>query len=246
MRIDELFWDEDNEEHIAAHGVTIEEVEAAIFDRASIALRTTGPSGQPRQVFLGQSDAGRYLFIVLEPVHAHLSRPVTARDMTDGEKTRYKRRGDEMEKHIPRFGSREEEAKFWAETGIEDLASGQVEEAEIERPERPSTTTFAVRLDRKTVSLLREVAKAYNLGVTQLVRSWMLERLKLEQQAGVLAHLRYAFPADFELAVRKKVVQTAMAHVVEIAEGALEELGSRFESEVELTREGCKQTSVQR
>ncbi len=148
-----------------------------------------------------------------------------------------------MGKHIPRFGSREEEAKFWAETGMEDLTSGQVEEAEIERPERPSTTTFAVRLDRKTVLLLREVAKAYNLGVTQLVRSWTLERLKLEQQAGALAHLRHSFPADFELIVRKKVVQAAMAHVVEIAERALEELGSRFESEVELTREGLDETA---
>ncbi len=66
MRIDELAWDEDNEEHIAHHGVTIEEVEAAIFDQASTTLRTTGPSGQLRYAFLGQSDAGRYLFIVLE------------------------------------------------------------------------------------------------------------------------------------------------------------------------------------
>jgi uncharacterized DUF497 family protein len=92
MRIDGLVWDEVNEAHIARHGVTIEEVEAAVFDRSSLPLRTTGPKDQLRYIFLGQSDAGRYLFVVLEPPVKGQARPVTARDMSDAERARYKRR----------------------------------------------------------------------------------------------------------------------------------------------------------
>ena len=42
LRIDELVWDDWNEEHIARHGVRPEEVKEAVFDQASIFFRTTG------------------------------------------------------------------------------------------------------------------------------------------------------------------------------------------------------------
>lgn len=40
LRIDELVWDEWNENHIGRHGVRPEEVEEAVFDRASSFMRT--------------------------------------------------------------------------------------------------------------------------------------------------------------------------------------------------------------
>lgn len=43
-----------------------------------------------------------------------------------------------MAKRIPHFESREEEAKFWDETRLDELAADQFEEVEVDRPERGS------------------------------------------------------------------------------------------------------------
>jgi hypothetical protein len=139
---------------------------------------------------------------------------------------------------IPRFESTDEEADFWDKTALEDLAPGQVQPAEVERPESAVSTTFAVRLRPATVALLKEVAKAHNLGVTQLVRSWILDRLRVEQKAGVLAELKYPLAGDFEIVIRKKAVESVMGEVGNVAERVISEIARRFESEVELTRDG--------
>lgn len=143
-----------------------------------------------------------------------------------------------MGQHIPHFENSDEEADFWGKTALEDLAPGQIEPAEVERPERAVSSTFAVRLKPETVSLLKEVAKAHNLGVTQLVRSWILDRLRVEQQAGVLAELRYPVAGDFEITIRRKAVESVMGEVGRAAEQVISEIAKRFESEVELTRDG--------
>ncbi|MGH2711536.1 MAG: BrnT family toxin [Actinomycetota bacterium] len=92
MRIDELVWDEWNEDHIGRRGIRQEEVEEAVFDRASLFLRTHR-EGVLRYLVTGLTEAGRYLFLVLEPLSGNRAYVVTARDMTDGEKGRFKRRG---------------------------------------------------------------------------------------------------------------------------------------------------------
>lgn len=91
MRIDELEWDDWNEEHIAKHGVDPTEIEEVVFDRASTFLRTKSAQHR-RYVVLGLTDAGRYLFVVLELVGTGKGYTVTARDMTDDEKHRFKAR----------------------------------------------------------------------------------------------------------------------------------------------------------
>lgn len=137
-----------------------------------------------------------------------------------------------MGEHIPAFGSREEEVEFWEKTGLEALAPGELEEVEVERPQRPLSTTFAVRFDARTVGLLRRVAKAQQLGPTQLVRAWVLERLRLEQSVGVLAEPRSDFPADFELTLRRTVVDTLMAKLPEAAEEAIQDVLDRADQEI--------------
>jgi len=42
LRLDELVWDEWNEGHIHEHGIEPGEVEEAVFDPASLVLRTRG------------------------------------------------------------------------------------------------------------------------------------------------------------------------------------------------------------
>lgn len=86
MQIQSLQWDEDNLEHIARHQAGTDEVEDVCF---SAHLRVRGRYG--RYVVYGQSASGRYLMVVLESLGEGSFRPVTARDMSPGEKQAYRR-----------------------------------------------------------------------------------------------------------------------------------------------------------
>lgn len=67
LRIDGLLWEETNEEHIAGHKVTAEEVEEAVFDPVARVFRTrSGREGERRYIVLGLTESGRHLFVVLE------------------------------------------------------------------------------------------------------------------------------------------------------------------------------------
>ena len=57
IRIDGLSWDERSEEHIAAHGVTFEEVEQAVEE-----LQYARRSGE-YLLIIGQSASGRFLTV---------------------------------------------------------------------------------------------------------------------------------------------------------------------------------------
>jgi uncharacterized protein len=92
LHIDELIWDEWNERHIADHGVDPQEVEETVSDPSSLFLRTRGSARVRRSIVLGLTDSGRYLFVVLEPFGEGRANVVTARDMSDGERRRFKRR----------------------------------------------------------------------------------------------------------------------------------------------------------
>ena len=81
-----LLWDEWNEEHIARHHVTPTEVEDVTFG-APWVLRARG---RDTWAHYGQTDAGRYLLVILAQRGAGWYYPVTARDMTDAERRRYR------------------------------------------------------------------------------------------------------------------------------------------------------------
>jgi hypothetical protein len=83
----DLIWDDANEAHIAAHGVTTDEVEEVCFGRYWM-LRS-GSSGRYR--VLGQTHAGRYLLVVFDEEAAGRFYPVTARNMAGDERQRYRR-----------------------------------------------------------------------------------------------------------------------------------------------------------
>ena len=51
----------------------------------------------------------------------------------------------------------------------------------VGRPGRPQEA-FALRLPPEAVEQLRERAEARGLGVTQIVREWVLDRLELERR----------------------------------------------------------------
>lgn len=85
----EILWTEESEEHIAHHGVTPVEVEDAIYARPRWVA--AGRSGT-RLVFACTS-AGRYLLVVLAEALDGRDYVVTARDMTDTERTAFAEKG---------------------------------------------------------------------------------------------------------------------------------------------------------
>jgi uncharacterized DUF497 family protein len=91
MKVHQIIWPEDRIDHIARHGVSPDEFEQACFgDPLVYRAKSQGPN--PVYYVLGITDAGRYLFLVVIPFPDGNGFPVTARDMTDNEKRRYKRR----------------------------------------------------------------------------------------------------------------------------------------------------------
>ena len=87
MNIGDLQWDGYRVEHVAEHDVTPDEVWDVCCDPFHLAHR----EGRSRYRLYGQTASGRYPFVVLELVKGNTYKPITARDMTDGEKRNYKR-----------------------------------------------------------------------------------------------------------------------------------------------------------
>ncbi len=87
MKIGDLQWDDQNIGHIAGHNVNPEEVEDICFG-VHIASKEEGR----RYILSGQSAGGRYLNVVVERVAKGLFRPITAFEMREGYKRRYRAR----------------------------------------------------------------------------------------------------------------------------------------------------------
>ncbi len=81
-------WNEESIEHIAGHSVIPEEVEEVCF--SSLHCEQRGRDGL--YYIMGQTHAGRYLFIVVRYLGHEKVKIVTARDMDEKEKYRYKKR----------------------------------------------------------------------------------------------------------------------------------------------------------
>lgn len=89
MRIHEFVWPQDRIDHIGRHAVTPQEVEEACFGNALV-QRAKSEGENPVYYVLGQTDSGRYLFCVVIRFPDGKGYPITAREMTDNEKRRYR------------------------------------------------------------------------------------------------------------------------------------------------------------
>ena len=85
IQIDELSWDELAEDHIARHGVRLDEVEQAVMN-----LKHARRSGDYILV-LGQTDSGRYLTTILDHEGGNTWYPVTARESSPSERRMLRR-----------------------------------------------------------------------------------------------------------------------------------------------------------
>lgn len=83
----EFEWDENNEPKIwDKHRVTAEEVEDCFFNPH---VRKRKPHASDRYYLYGKTDGGRYLFVVFQYKGFGIIRPISAREMTRGELTKY-------------------------------------------------------------------------------------------------------------------------------------------------------------
>ena len=87
MRVTSFEWDDRNEEHIAAHGVDPSEAEEVLRRKP---LEEAG-RGALRLAW-GTTAFGRHLLVVFAPRGGGAVRVITARDMSPGEKKRFRRR----------------------------------------------------------------------------------------------------------------------------------------------------------
>ncbi len=88
MRVDELQWDARNIEHLERHRVDVEEAEEVCFG-SHFARKVSAT----RYIVSGQTSSGRYLCIIIERLDGSFFRPITAYEMNDQHKNRYRKRG---------------------------------------------------------------------------------------------------------------------------------------------------------
>jgi len=93
MKIDSLQWDDANIEHIGLkHNVSPEEVEDVCFG-----IHLSRAESRRRYILAGQTARGRYLYVVLERIRGMTFRPITAFEMNDEHKHRFRRRLKKLE-----------------------------------------------------------------------------------------------------------------------------------------------------
>ena len=80
-----FWWDDQNIEHIADHGVEPHEAEAALIGAWLIRI-----AGQGKYAAYGQTMDGRYLLVIFAPKDDQRVRVVTARDLSSREKRRFR------------------------------------------------------------------------------------------------------------------------------------------------------------
>lgn len=90
---DEFEWDDDNEDHIAGHGVDRYEAEEAATDAGAIVKRVGADRYENRRyVYVGKTEDGRILFMVVDRKGRRRWRIGSARDAKFDEKRSYRKR----------------------------------------------------------------------------------------------------------------------------------------------------------
>lgn len=76
------------------------------------------------------------------------------------------------------FQDREKEAKFWEENFDQAFVSGKSTKVALAKN---LSESINIRLDAKSLHIVREQAREKGLGPTQLIRMWVMEKIKHPQ-----------------------------------------------------------------
>jgi uncharacterized DUF497 family protein len=86
-----LEWDDENEQHLARHGIQASEVRQILSNR-HVTMRNPRDEDEGRVLLIGETHGGRILTVSLAPTSDDATwRPVTGWLATDEEKTRFER-----------------------------------------------------------------------------------------------------------------------------------------------------------
>jgi len=72
------------------------------------------------------------------------------------------------------FKNRDKEAKFWEENYKDTWKQGKPVNIQFAKN---LSVTINIRLDPKTLNVVRNVAQKKGLGPTQLIRMWIMEKI---------------------------------------------------------------------
>ncbi len=86
LHVEDLIWDDRNRDHIAEHGVSDVEVEEVCYSDPYVRRARNNALA-----VYGQTENGRYLLVILGRRGKGVYYPVSARDMTDGERRTFRR-----------------------------------------------------------------------------------------------------------------------------------------------------------
>jgi predicted DNA binding CopG/RHH family protein len=84
-------------------------------------------------------------------------------------------------KHIPKFKSEAEEARFWDTHSVTDYLHELKEVHNVKFP-RPRKRLISMRLEDNQIKSLKQVAATKGLGYLTLMRMWIIERLYKERR----------------------------------------------------------------
>lgn len=123
---------------------------------------------------------------------------------------------------MPRsFESQDHEAKFWDNTELTEIKDSVRTVDAFERPVGPLSATFAIRVDARTLEEVRDLATLYNVGPTQLVRGWIVDRLNLERRVGGLAPHSTGLDPNTEINFRRHAVENVIEVLPDVADRVL-------------------------
>lgn len=80
------------------------------------------------------------------------------------------------------FKNREKEAKFWEENYKKTGITGKPVNVKFAKD---LSETINIRLDPRTLTLVRNKAREKGLGPTQLIRMWVLEKIGTNHPVGI-------------------------------------------------------------
>lgn len=190
----EFEWDDDNQDHIARHGIEPREAEEAFADGYDYVMRAPDVYNEHRWRTVGRTDAGRVLFGGrYEAETAASASSPRAEPAGRNARTTAGREGDALkypdqlieihsEAEIPPFTSEAEEAEFWAthSLGEELLAEFGPPDEELRALMEP--TRLRPRLDDALSARIRLLASKREIEPDELVRQFICERLAEEEQ----------------------------------------------------------------
>jgi|GEM_PF-263374 len=142
-----------------------------------------------RYLVLGQSEEGRYLFVIYD-VKENRIRIAIARDMEDKERRLYRREGGlKMKKKLPAFKSENEETLFLENNSVADYWDTLEDGEQIElSPElaarikkRSQLRMISLRLREDQIEAAKKIARVRDIPYQVLLRSWITQAIKTEE-----------------------------------------------------------------